>query len=428
MENRELKPLTRVEGEGRVILKLKDGLVEDVYINIFEPPRFFEGILKGRKFSSVMDITARICGICPIAYQMSSVQAIESIFGVKVSSEIENLRRLFYYSEWISSHVLHIFFLHLPDFLGVSSIFDIHRVNPEVVRRVLRLKEYGAKLTELIGGRSSHPVSVVVGGFSKVPRKEDFTELLGDFDKVYEDAIFLFEYLANLNYPEYSLGEEVLFVSLIDGDNYPILKDEIYSSDGFVVSKDEFSDYFVEYELPYSNAKFCKRKDGRRYIVGPLARFNNCFEKLLDSVKQLALKHRVTPPVMNPYKSILVRMLEVIDCLERGRSVMERYRDITKPVVDYRVVAGVGTGISEAPRGVLWHRYRLNSDGLVEEADIVPPTSQNQYVMELDVRRCLAGKTEKESLEKVEEAEKLIRNYDPCISCATHFLRVEVIS
>lgn len=428
MEVKKLEPLTRVEGEGRVIFKVKDGIVEDVYINIFEPPRFFEGILKGRKYSSVMDITARICGICPIAYQMSSVQAIESIFGIQPSGEIENLRRLFYYSEWINSHILHIFFLHLPDFLSVSSIFEVHRIEPKLIDRVLRVKNFGMRIMELIGGRSSHPVSVIVGGFSKAPKKEEFDTILTDFSLVYEDGVYLLDYLSKLSYPNYNLNEETIFVSLRDGDNYPILKGEILSSDGLVIDKEEFLDYFVEYEVPYSNAKFCKRKDGKYYIVGPMARFNNSFESMLESVKELAIKYGITPPVLNPYLSIMIRMLEVLDCLERARQSMERYKDLDKPAVDYTVKPGVGYGVSEAPRGILWHRYRLNEDGIVEEADIIPPTSQNQYAMEMDVKGYLKGKGEKEALKAVLQAEKLIRNYDPCISCATHFLKVEVKS
>lgn len=424
---KKLEPLTRVEGEGRLVLKIKDGIIEDAYLNIFEPPRFFESILVGRKYHSIMDITARICGICPIAYQMSSVQAVESLFDVDIPLYIEDLRRLFYYGEWIQSHILHIFFLHLPDFLGVSSIFEINKINPEIVKNALKLKNFSGKLVEIIGGRVSHPVNVKVGGFYKLPKEEEFNSIIEEIDDIYNTSLKLFDYISKLDYPDYDFGDFV-FVSLIDRDNYPILKGDIYISDKTVIKKEEFLDYFQEYEVPHSNAKFCKMKDGRHYIVGPIARFNNSFEKLLPETQILAKQYGITPPVKNPYKSILVRMIEVIDCIQRIKDKVKNYRDYEKASVDYSVKPGVGFGVSEAPRGILWHMYRIDEDGVVKEANIIPPTSQNQYAMESDVKRVVIGLPDYDASQKIPVAEKLIRNYDPCISCATHFLKVETLN
>lgn len=424
MEIKKLEPLTRVEGEGRLLVKVNNGLVEDVFLNIFEPPRFFESILRGRKYDSVMDITARICGICPIAYQISSVQAVESIFGVEVTPEIEDLRRLIYYGEWIQSHVLHVFFLHLPDFLGVDSIFEINKINPSIVKEALKLKSFSGKLVEIIGGRVSHPVNIKVGGFYRVPEKAELEPILKEIPTVYETGLKLLDFLAKLDYPSYQL-ENILFVSLIDPDNYPILKGDIYSSDGLIISKDEFLDYFQEYEVSHSNAKFCKRKDGKHYIVGPLARFNNSFELLLEETKRLAINYGITPPVNNPFKSILVRMLEILDCILRTEEKIRNYSKIENPYVSYKVKAGRGCGVSEAPRGILWHGYTVDEGGIVLQANIIPPTSQNQFAMEQDIRMVLKGVGGSDIQSFSLLAERLIRNYDPCISCATHFLRIE---
>ncbi|MCX7760226.1 MAG: Ni/Fe hydrogenase subunit alpha [Hydrogenothermaceae bacterium] len=420
----KLNPLTRVEGEGRVIVSIKDGKVNDVFLNIFEPPRFFEGILVGKNYDVAPDITARICGICPIAYQMSSVQAFESAFGIDIPKEIEDLRRLFYYGEWIQSHTLHIFFLHLPDFFNLPSIFEVNKINPEIVKIAFNLKRFSSKLIEIIGGRVSHPVTAAVGGFYKTPEENNLKEILKDINLVLEDTVKAIDYVSRLNFPDYSI-ENVLFVSLKDGDNYPILKGDIYSSDGLTIKKEEFLEYFNEYEVPHSTAKFSVKKDGKHYIVGPIARFNNTFDKLLPLVRETAKKYSITPPIYNPYRSILIRLIEILDCLYRSKSLIENYRRIDKATVDFEVKAGVGVGVSEAPRGILWHRYVISETGRILEANIIPPTSQNQYIMESDVKRKLLEVKEDEIRERVLEAEKSIRNYDPCISCATHFLKVD---
>lgn len=421
----KLNQITRVEGEGRIVLKVKDGKVVDTLLNIFEPPRFFEGILIGKKYFTVMDITARICGICPIAYQMSSVQAIESIFGIDIPQDLEILRRLFYFGEWIQSHVLHIFFLHLPDFLNVSSIFEINRINPDIVKIAFNLKRFSSKLIELIGGRTSHPVTVVVGGFSKVPEKDDFTDIIKDIDDVYSDSIKALDFLSKLNFPHYNM-EDIIFVCLIDGDNYPILKGDIYCSDGLMVKKDEFLEYFWEYETDHSTAKFSKRRDGRYYLVGPLARFNNSFEKLSSDTKYLAKKYGIEPPIKNPYRSILVRMLEVINSIQLIKEFINSYSYPEKSFKSYEIRQGWGTGISEAPRGILWHGYQVDKNGIIQKAQIVPPTSQNQYIMESEVKNLFLHRKEEDITEiEMDRAEKLIRNHDPCISCATHFLKLD---
>lgn len=422
----EVKPLTRVEGEGSLKLVIKDGNIQDILINIFEPPRFFESILKGKRFDVIPDITARICGICPVAYQMSGVQAVESIFDVNVSKEIENLRRIFYYGEWIHSHAIHVFFMHLPDFLGLSSFFDFLKTNPDLSKKALIIKQTGQKILETIGGRSVHPVSVCLGGFTAHPLEDDLKKLIPDLENSYQYSLEILNFLSKLNFPNHTLPEDIVFVSLKEDSYYPILKGKIYLSTGIVIDKDEFLDYFEEYEKPYSTAKYSKTKDGKTYVVGPIARFNNCFDYFTQNTKMIATNYGLEPPEINMAKTIMVRMLEILDSIEMAVKLIKEYKKEKLKNEKYQIKAGDGTGISEAPRGILWHYYKIDDNGLIEKANIVPPTSQNQSAIEETLKKSLnCIKNEKEL---INYSETIVRDFDPCISCATHFLKLEKLN
>jgi coenzyme F420-reducing hydrogenase alpha subunit len=422
----EVKPLTRVEGEGSLKLVIKDGNIQDILINIFEPPRFFESILKGKRFDVIPDITARICGICPVAYQMSGVQAVESIFDVNVSKEIENLRRIFYYGEWIHSHAIHVFFMHLPDFLGLSSFFDFLKTNPDLSKKALIIKQTGQKILETIGGRSVHPVSVCLGGFTAYPSEDDLKKLIPDLENSYQYSLEILNFLSKLNFPNHTLPEDIVFVSLKEDSYYPILKGKIYLSTGIVIDKDEFLDYFEEYEKPYSTAKYSKTKDGKTYVVGPIARFNNCFDYFTQNTKMIATNYGLEPPEINMAKTIMVRMLEILDSIEMAVKLIKEYKKEKLKNEKYQIKAGDGTGISEAPRGILWHYYKIDDNGLIEKANIVPPTSQNQSAIEETLKKSLnCIKNEKEL---INYSETIVRDFDPCISCATHFLKLEKLN
>ncbi|WP_297890524.1 nickel-dependent hydrogenase large subunit, partial [Sulfurihydrogenibium sp.] len=323
----EIRPLTRVEGEGSLKVIIKDDTVVDVILNIFEPPRFFESILKGKRFDVIPDITARICGICPVAYQMSSVQAVESIFDVKVSKEVENLRRVFYYGEWIHSHAIHVFFMHLPDFLGLNSFFELLKTNPDLSKKALFIKQTGQKILEIIGGRAVHPVTVQVGGFTTYPKEMELKGIIPDLEKSYEYSLEILKFLSKLNFPQHLLPNNIIFVSLKEDEYYPILKGKVFISNGTIIDKDEFLYYFEEYEKSYSTAKYSKTKDEQTYIVGPIARFNNCFEYLTENSKNLALKYNLNPPEINMAKTIMIRMIEVLDSIERSIQLIKEYKN-----------------------------------------------------------------------------------------------------
>ncbi len=415
--------LTRVEGEGKIWVDMENGKIKDVILNIFEPPRFIEGILKGKPYSVIPHITSRICGICPVAYQMSGIQAIEHAFNIEVFPEIENLRKLFYYGEWIQSHGLHVFFLHLPDFYEKSSMFEIVKEDKELFSKGLNIKNVGGKIIEVIGGRVSHPVSVEAGGFSKYPEKEKLQELIPYIENALEDSIYFLKKFSRFNFPKDDI-EDIHFVSLFKENEYPILSGDIISNKGIRITKDEFKNVFKEFQSPYSTAKKSRIKEDEVYIVGAISRFNNNFEKLSEIALKVAKDINLTPPVKSSFKIILIRLIEIIHSLENAKALIEQYK---KPPNSTYVKPKMskGAGVSEAPRGLLWHEYSFDENGNILTADIVPPTSQNQDIMEIMIKQHLE-RLDTSNMDKiVGEAEKVVRNFDPCISCATHFLRVD---
>ncbi len=413
--------LTRVEGEGKVIINEKDGKIESVVLNIFEPPRFIEGILVGRKYDVIPDITARICGICPVAYQMSGVQAIESAFGIDVDKKVEKLRKLYYYGEWIQSHSIHVFFLHLPDFYGKSSIFEIAKEKAELLKDALKIKSVGRKIVEIIGGRVVHPVSVKAGGFTRYPEKEELKNLIPLIEESIELAKKYTEEFSKLNFPEDDIGD-VQFVSLYRDDEYAILNGRIVSDKGLNIDKDEFKEVFKEFQVESSTAKKCRIYGKDVYIVGAISRFNNNYEKLSDEALRLSKKINLSPPVKNSFKSILVRMIEIVHSMEKALEIIETYEK-PESETEFKAKISDGTGVSEAPRGVLWHKYSFDENGIILSADIVPPTSQNQDIMEINTYNFIKSMSEKEKI--LTFAERVVRNYDPCISCATHLISLD---
>jgi len=415
--------LTRVEGEGRIIINEENGIIKDVILNIFEPPRFIEGILRGRSFECIPDITARICGICPVAYQMSGVQAVEDAFDIHISPEIENLRKLFYYGEWIQSHAIHVFLLHLPDFFNKSSIFEIAKENPEIFKNAMKIKEIGGKIIEIIGGRVSHPVSVKVGGFTKYPDEEELKSLITDIENALDLSISFAKEFSKFNFPEDDL-EDIHFVSLYKEDEYAILNGKIISNKGIKIDKSMFENIFKEFQVPTSTAKKSRIFGEDIYLVGPISRFNNNFEKLSPLALKVCREINLYPPVKNTFKSIIVRIIEIIHSLENSIKLINDYKKINDYIA-FKTKLSEGTGVSEAPRGILWHKYKFDENGTILEANIIPPTSQNQDIMEKVVLNSL-NKIKSDNL--LELSEKIIRNFDPCISCATHILKVDRLS
>ncbi|EDP75597.1 Ni/Fe hydrogenase subunit alpha [Hydrogenivirga sp. 128-5-R1-1] len=415
MSEVRIDPLTRVEGLGRLSVLTEGEEVKDVRLEIFEPPRFFERLLKGKKPDQVIDTVARICGLCPVAYQLTAVEAFESIFELKVPRHIRELRRAIYCGEWVSSHSAHIFFLHLPDFYERESFLELMREKRELLEAGLQIRKTGNSIIELLGGRHIHPVNIRVGGFYKIPSAPRIENTLAEIESALPFAEKALELFLNFDYPE--MEKERIFVSLGNHEVYPITEGSAVSSEGMNIEKNEYEEYFVEYQLPHSTALYSRLKDGKAYEVGALARIYNNFGKLPQDLRE---KVEGVLPARNPFKSIIARIVEVIYALREAKHILEKFEG-GEPHVEYSIREGEGVGITEAPRGILYHRYRVNSKGEVVFANIVPPTSQNQRAMEEDV--LLGLKTLKNGDIRV-LAEKLVRNFDPCISCASHFLEV----
>jgi len=415
--------LTRVEGEGALHVTLTDGVVEGVELNIYEPPRFFEAFLRGRAYTEPPDITARVCGICPVAYQISASNAIEDACGVTVPPELVALRRLLYCGEWIHSHALHIFLLHTPDFLGYPDGISLARDRPDLIERGLAIKKTGNRLMERIGGRAIHPINVRLGGFYSVPHKHDLEPLAEMLRRSLDDALDTLRSVAEFDFPDVEFDHELL--SLADGERYPIENGTITRSHGPSFDVAQFSDHIVEAQVKHSTALHATL-DGERYLTGPLARYSLNSAVLSPIAREAAAAAGLGPVCRNPFRSILVRAVEVVYAIEESLRIIADYERPARPFVDVPARAGVGHGVSEAPRGLLYHRYEIGDDDLIRSATIVPPTAQNQAGIEHEMAELVAANLTLDDATLTSLCEKLIRNHDPCISCSAHFLTLTI--
>ncbi|MCG8423475.1 MAG: Ni/Fe hydrogenase subunit alpha [Proteobacteria bacterium] len=416
--------LARVEGEGAMYVKIKDGRVADVKLKIYEPPRFFEAFLRGRRHSEAPDITARICGICPVAYQMSACHAIEAACGVVVDGPLRELRRLLYCGEWIESHTLHVYMLHAPDFLGYDGAVTMARDYPDIVKRGLRLKKAGNAIMTVLGGREVHPINVRVGGFYRVPTRRELGGLVAELEWAREAALDTVRWVAGFEYPDFERDYEL--VALSHPDEYPMNEGRIVSDRGLSIAVDEFDDHFAEEHVEHSNALHCVLKERGAYFVGPMARYSLNFAKLSPHAKEAAGEAGLGPSCRNPFRSIAVRAVELVYACDEALRIIDSYQVPDQPAVEVVPRSGLGHGCTEAPRGILYHRYQLDSDGVIGEAQIVPPTSQNQKTIEQDLHQFVTPRVELAKDDLTWQCEQAIRNYDPCISCATHFLDLQV--
>jgi coenzyme F420-reducing hydrogenase alpha subunit len=421
-----VETLSRVEGEGALHLTVEGGRLTQVELNIYEPPRFFEAFLRGREIREVPDITARICGICPVAYQMSACHALEKALGIRITPEVRRLRRLLYCGEWIESHALHIYLLHAPDFLGFESGISLAAQHRELVEKGLRLKKIGNQLLEVLGGRAIHPINVTVGGFYRAPSKGDLQALLPDLRWGLQAAIDTLHVVAGFDFPALDLDYEQVCVK--HPAEYPLNEGNVVSSGGLDIPVEEYEEHFKERHVPQSTALHSVRVPGDLpYLVGPLARVNLCFDRLSPTARREAEKVKIEWPCRNNFKSIIARALELITAYEEAIAIVEDYQAEPSPSrTPFTPAAGEGCHATEAPRGLLYHRYKVAGDGLIAQARIVPPTSQNQPRIEADLRAYLPQLLDREDAEVKRRCEHLIRNYDPCISCATHFLKVRI--
>ncbi len=416
--------LARVEGEGAMHVRVVGDEVVDVELSIYEPPRFFEALLRGRDYTEPPDITARICGICPVAYQMSACLALEDACGVVVDGQLAALRRLLYCGEWIESHALHIHLLHAPDFLGYDSGLSMARDHREVVERGLRLKKMGNQLVEVVGGRAIHPVNVRVGGFYRVPDVAELRGLIPELEWARDAALDVVAWVATLPIPEYQ-GDWDL-IALVDPDEYPIMGRRLASLSGALdIPVEEYTDHLHEEHVERSTALHSAWEHGT-YLVGPLARYSLNHDRLPEIARQAAAAAGLKPVCRNPFASIVVRAVEVVAACAEALRLIREYERPPLPAVAVEPRRAIGHGLSEAPRGLLYHRYEIDENGSILAATIVPPTSQNQRAIEQDLRQVAQANLDLDDAALTARCEQTIRNYDPCISCATHFLDLTV--
>ena len=425
-ERRTIKTeyLARVEGEGAMTVRLQDGSVLDVELRIFEPPRFFEAMLRGRSFLEAPDITARICGICPVAYQTSAFNALESLCGVDVPEPIRLLRRLLYCGEWIESHALHVYMLHAPDFLGYDGAVELARDAPEAVERGLALKRTGNEVMALVGGREIHPINVRVGGFYRAPTRRELQSLVEPLERAREAALETVRWTAGFDFPERAVECEL--VALSHPEDYAIERGRIRSDAGLDISAAEYDEHFEEEHVERSNALHSRLRERGTYLCGPLARFGLNHDRLSSLALEAAREAGLEAPCRDAFRSIVVRSVELVYACDEALRIIGAYEQPDAPFVAVEPVAGTGYGVSEAPRGLLYHRYRIDAGGTILDAKIVPPTSQNQRAIEDDLRAVVGRYDHLDDDELRAVCEQAIRNYDPCISCATHFLTLEV--
>ena len=417
--------LTRVEGEGGVTIRLKDGQIDEVQLRIYEPPRLFEALLCGRPLEDVPDITARICGICPVAYQMSSVHALEDALQVKVTPQLRQLRRLLYCGEWIESHALHIHLLHAPDFFDAASGIELAQRFPREMKRGMQLKKYGNRLLEILGGRAIHPINVTVGGFYHLPSRQQMDELIPHFEKGVEEAVETTRWVAGFTFPEFNQSYE--YVALSHPDEYAMNEGDIRSSSGMQISVRDYNSHFAEYQVPHSTALHSLDKNQNSYLLGPLARVILNRSHLSDTAQRLADEVGFPADCLNPFRSIIARSLELVHAYEEALSIIKAYNPGASSRVTYERREGSGCAATEAPRGLLFHEYHVAADGTIASGRIVPPTSQNQKQIENDITEYLGQRLKASATRDgmAIDCERLVRTYDPCISCSTHFLKVK---
>jgi coenzyme F420-reducing hydrogenase alpha subunit len=418
--------ITRVEGEGSLSLVVRDGEVVEARLKIFEAPRYFERIVVGRTGDEVLDIAARICGICPIAYQMTAVHAFEDLYGIEIDPSVRALRRLLYCGEWIQSHALHVYLLHAPDFLGYPSALAMAADHRAVVEQGLAIKKLGNHLIAALGGRPVHPVSVRVGGFSRVPRRADLDGVRRALDGVVEQALATVRLVASWAPPE--LAHPQPLVAMRHPDEYPYNHGRIVSTDGLDIALGAWGDRFEELHLEGSNALHARTREGAVYLLGPTARIALAADTLHPLAFEALVETGLADAIrVNIHRSIVARAVELLHACAEARDLIDGYHPPSEPRVAFTPRPGIAAWSTEAPRGLLHHRYEVDERGHVVHAQIVPPTSQNQGAIEADLAAFAPAILDLPHAEATHRLEMLIRAYDPCISCATHFLDLRIV-
>jgi len=422
----EIPSLARFEGHARLVVDAASGELKECRLEIFESPRFFEGLLKGRHYRDVAPIIARICGVCSNSHTLASLAATEQALGVEVGRQTLDLRRLLAYGEILQSHLLQLYFMAVPDFLGVGSIFPLAKSRRELVMRALRLKKLANDICHTVGGRPVHPVTPCVGGFLALPQAHDLLELRRRLVAAVPDLEATVELFASFEFPDFA--RETEYVCLAADDGYPLLAQTLVSSDGVRAVAADYAGVIEEYLVPHSSAKFA-RLTRDAYMVGPLARVKTGFGKLSPMARKVAGAVGLDAGTVNPYFNLLARLVEVVHCVEETIHRIDEIlaAGLKQPAVAVPEGGGSGAAAIEAPRGTLFHAYRYDRHGCIESADCVIPTAQNLANIEGDLRALVPTLLDLPEEALTRRLEMLVRAYDPCISCSTHLVTVRFV-
>lgn len=409
--------IARVEGEGTVKLEIKDGRLKDLKLNIWEPPRFFEGFLHGRRFDEVPDIVARICGICPVSHMSTSIRALEKALDVTPSPEIVRLRKIMSLSQIVASHLIHLYMLAMPDYFKLHSVADMLPRFGSEIKRLLRMKEVMNGITGQFGGRALHPVAMVVGGFTSFPSRNAIGKMVRELESIKNDAIEVLRVISELPFPDLTYDSD--FFAIHDPSGYAINEGRIVSSNGIDVREDEYYTVFEEVEVSYSNAKRTILRGKGSLMSGALARLNLKYDNLHEDAKKAAKEIGFHIPDRNPFHNNLAQAIEIVHGVSRCIELLEGLTG-EKPELQRKVREGEGLAITEAPRGLLLHHYLLNRRGVVEKANIITPTAHNFMGMEENLKNLVQQYLHEKKEEITLKCEMLIRAYDPCFSCSVH--------
>ncbi|MGD8624440.1 MAG: Ni/Fe hydrogenase subunit alpha [Anaerolineae bacterium] len=419
--------VTRVEGHGNIVVDVKNGELLQCEWHIVEAPRFFEAMLRGRPYTQASHITSRICGICSVGHATASLRATENALGVEVSEQTELLRKLLFHGEMIDSHVLHVYMLVAPDFFGAGSVLPLAASHPEVVLRALRIKKLAGDLCAAIAGRHTHPIAMTVGGFTHLPEIEELHSLRQRLVDARADMDETIALLKTLPWPDFE--RETEYISLQKDEEYAYIDGRIATTDGFAYELPDYRQVTNEYLVPHSTAKWSKHNRDS-YMVGALARFNNNYDQLHRKAKAAAEELGMEPIVTNPFLNSAAQAVEMVHCVEDAIEIIDELLDRgieEEPLYQFQGKGGEGVGSCDVPRGILFHNYVIDDEGLIQGANCIIPTNQNHANIEFDMRALVPQILDRPQEEIRLMMEMLVRAYDPCISCSTHLLNVEFV-
>lgn len=405
--------IARVEGEGSVIFEIEEMRLKSLKLNIWEPPRFFEGFLVGRKYDEVPDIVSRICGICPVSHMSTSIHAIENALDFTPSEEIKKMRNIMSLSQIAASHIVHIYVLALPDYHGLDMLYGLNKE----INRLLRMKEAVNNVTGLIGGRPLHPVSMVVGGFTKAPSQNEIRKMIKQLEDVKHDAIETVKMFSEIRYPD--LVNDVEYVAITNDGEYAINGGIITTNSGIKIKLTDYHSYFYEKQVSYSNAKKTVLIDKNPIMVGALSRLNIKFGMLHPEARKAAETIGFNALEKNPFFNIIAQAIEIVHCICKCIELLDTL-STKNTLMEVKIKAGSGSAVTEAPRGMLYHQYEVNKMGVIEKANLVTPTAYNFLSLEETLKRLVTENIDRPSEELSLLCEMLVRAYDPCFSCSVH--------